>query len=92
MRKQNPEQFARLINDDKQLYYIFDDNHHIIVRLIDFQIHLYNASNNSWFNTGYMVTPQANQTRSIIRAWSTYLKKIYYTGENEIYINVEGST
>lgn len=89
MRKQNTQQFARLINDDKHLYYIFDDNHHILVRLIDFQIHLYNASTNAWFNTGYLVTPQANQTRSIMRAWSTYLKKIYYTEENEIYINME---
>ena len=88
MRKQNTQQFARLINDDKRLYYIFDDNHHILVRLIDFQIHLYNASTNAWFNTGYMVTEQYNQTRSIMRAWMTYLKKVYGTIDSEIYINI----
>lgn len=88
MRKQNPIQFTRLINDNKQLYYIFDDNHHILVRLIDFQIHLYNASNNGWFNTGYMVTEQHNQTRSIMRAWLTYLKKVYGTIDSEIYLNI----
>lgn len=88
MRKQNPIQFARLINDNKQLYYIFDNNHHILIRLVDFQIHLYNASNNTWFNTGYMVTEQVNQTRSIMRAWLTYLKKVYGTIDSEIYLNI----
>lgn len=89
MKKQNPRQYTRCIDNSMHLYYLHDDNINILVRLIDYQIHIFNASVNLWFNTGYMVTPQANQTRSIMRAWSTYLKKIYYTEKNEIYINME---
>lgn len=89
MKKQSEIQYARCIDNKMHLYYLHDGNINILVRLIDYQIHIYNASINKWFNTGYMVTPQANQTRSIMRAWSTYLKKIYFTENNEIYINMD---
>lgn len=89
MKRQNPNQYTRCIDDSMHLYYLHDNNANILVRLIDYQIHIYNTSVNKWFNTGYLVTPQANQTRSIMRAWSTYLSRIYKTDNNEIYINME---
>ena len=89
MKKQNEKQYARCIDNKMHLYYLHDGNINILVRLIDYQIHIYNASINRWFNTGYMVTLQANQTRSIMRAWTTYLSRIYKTENNEIYISMD---
>ena len=87
MRKQNPDSFARYINDELSLYYLHDGNINILIRLIDYQINIYNPSINKWFNTGYLVTRQPNQTRSILRAWNTYLKRIY--SNEELNINME---
>lgn len=89
MIRQDSTKYARCLNADTMLYYLHDGSTDILVRLIDYNIHIYNASHNAWFNTGYMVTPQANQTRSIMRAWDTYLKQIYCTEKNEIYISME---
>ena len=87
MIKQNPTKYARCLNAEKMLYYLHDGLTDILIRLIDYNIHIYNASHNAWFDTGYMVTPQANQTRSIIRAWDTYLKRIYGNNNQEICIS-----
>lgn len=89
MKKQNPNTYTRCIDDARKLYFLHDSDIDILIKLVDYQIHIYNATTGRWFNTGYMVTPQVNQTRSIMRAWSNYLKCIYGIDNPEIVISME---
>ena len=90
MRKQNEHIYVRCMNNIDSIYYLYDNDRHYILKLgMNYTIMIYNLYLNKWFDTGFKVTKQANQTRSICRAWISYLRKIYNTPNSELCLNMD---
>ena len=77
MRKRNLNQYCTRAAHDGY-YMIYDGGAHYLLRLDMANIlQVFDPLRHEYIRTGVRVTPQANLTRAIMRAWVGYLRDKY---------------